>query len=199
MESYYTLCQEISLFLLHALEIGLDLPKGSFTDRCTPAASELRLNHYPITHPPKSETGKAYRAFPHTDIGVITLLFQDREGGLEFEDRKNPGSFLPALSQDSTDLIVNVADTLERWTNGVLKAGLHQVTISESMVDKTHGNIPQRFSAVFFLKGSARKSAGPLPDFVSLVQPAKYDEITALEYLQRRHRLLYDNFEQSIG
>ena len=114
---------------MQALEIGLGVPSGCFAERTNHDSSEARLNYYPQVDVQELKTGNARRIWPHTDSGLITLLLQDDVGGLEFEDRQNPGAFLPLSSTASTDMVVNVADTLERWTNGVLRAGLHQVNI----------------------------------------------------------------------
>jgi isopenicillin N synthase-like dioxygenase len=93
MEDYFELCQKISLQIMEALEVGLRLPKGALVERCTRAASELRVLHYPSVSIKTLLDGKHKRTWPHTDFGIITLLFQDSVGGLELEDRMNPGTF----------------------------------------------------------------------------------------------------------
>lgn len=45
---------------------------------------------------------------------------QDRVGGLELEDRGNPAWFLSVSGENPAEMVVNIANTLERWTNGVL-------------------------------------------------------------------------------
>ena len=116
---------------MRAVELGLGAPTGCLTELSVPNSSELRLNHYPQIDIQEMTTGNAARAWPHTDSGVISLLLQDEVGGLEFEDRQNSSSFIRLSSNGSMEMIVNVADTLERWTNGVLRAGLHRVNNPE--------------------------------------------------------------------
>jgi len=194
MESCFLQFQDICLELMRAMEVGLDIPKGSFVDRCKPASSEARLNHYPKTDLKKLAEGKIKRTWPHTDFGIITLLFQDSVGGLELEDRRNPGTFVPVLPGDPngpTEMVVNISDTFQRWTNGVIKAGVHQVTVPPKLKGQTEGFCEDRYSGIFFFKAHRDKSAGPLPCFVTEENPAQYDEITALEYQSRMTKILY--------
>lgn len=156
--------------------------------------SELRLNHYPSISKHELCNKNIRRVWPHTDFGILTLLVQDSEGGLEFEDRRIPGTFIPVTSEDPSDLIVNVSDILQRWTNGVLKAGLHRVSVPRQFqVDGTVEDcmLPDRYSLAFFQRPGEDKSAGPIRDFVTEERPACYDEISALEHLQRRNGLVY--------
>ena len=195
VESYYTVFQETSNTIFEAIELGLNLPPISLLSRTLPEVGELHLNHYPSI--PKHEllTTNTRRIWPHTDFGTLSFLFQDSAGGLEFEDRSKPGTFVPVTSGDTSDLIVNVADILQRWTNDVLKAGLHRVSVPRQF--KVDGGteedciLPDRYSLVFFCRPSAEKSAGAIHDFVSEERPANFDEISALEHLERRNRLFY--------
>ena len=177
-----------------AMEVGLDLPAQSLVKRCQPAASELRLNHYPSVDLCELAEGKVKRTWPHTDFGIITLLFQDDIGGLELEDRRRPGTFVPVTSGDyngQTVMVVNISDTFQRWTNDHITAGLHQVSVPPSMKGRDEGVCPERYSSIFFFKADRQTSVGPLPEFVGDETPALYDEITALQFQQRRTKLLY--------
>lgn len=101
---------------------------------------------------------------------------------------------MPVTSEDPSDLIVTVGDIMQRWTNDVLKAGLHRVSVPKHLEFDDVGEdcmLPDRYSLVFFSRPSGEKSAGPMHDFVSEKQPACYDEISALEHLERRNRLVY--------
>lgn len=163
--------------------------------RILPDPSELRLNHYPSISKHDICGKNTRRIWPHTDFGTLTLLLQDSEGGLEFEDRTSPGTFIPVTSEDPSDLIVNVSDILQRWTNGMLKAGLHRVSVPRQFqadgTEEADCMLPDRYSLVFFQRPGEDQSAGPIREFVTEEQPACYDEISALEHLQRRNRLVY--------
>ncbi|KAL9122706.1 MAG: hypothetical protein Q9187_000744 [Circinaria calcarea] len=191
VESFYTAFHTTGLYLLEALELGLALPSDSLLSRASPDASELRLNHYPPISTHELCTTNTRRIWPHTDLGIFTLLIQDSEGGLEFEDRTQPGSFLPVKNDEQSDLIVNVSDTLERWTNGLLRAGLHQVSTAEQWKGRNEYRLPSRYSTIFLYRANGEKSVGPMPQFVSETQPALFDEITALGFLEKMNEKVY--------
>lgn len=181
--------------MLEAIELGLALSPGSLGSRTFPDASELRLNHYPTISKRELSATNTRRIWPHTDLGILSLLIQDDQGGLEFEDRTNPGSFLPVLNEEHSDLIVNVSDMLERWTNGVLRAGLHRVIVPQQQQDKDAGEIdcmlPNRYSVVFLFRPGEKNSAGPIEDFISKDRPAICEEVSALVYLEKMNALVY--------
>lgn len=133
------------------------------------------------------------RIWPHTDFGSISLLFQDSAGGLEFEDRRSPGEYVPVTSEEPDDLIVTVADILQRWTNDELKAGLHRVSVPRQFQSDDDDDcvLPDRYSLVFFCRPTEETSAGVIRDFVSEGSTARYEEISSLEHLERRNRLVY--------
>lgn len=162
--------------------------------RSSRAASEIRLNRYPPTSLKKLASGNVKRTWPHTDFGIITLLFQDSAGGLEFEDREHPGTFVPVTPTPEgrpKEMIINIRNTFQRWTNGVITAGLHQVTAPPAWKASKEAILPERHSCVFLFKASRDVSVGPLPEFASGEREARYDEVTALEYQQRMTKELY--------
>lgn len=198
MEKTYQELQNISLQIVAAIEVGLSLEAGALVSRCCPAASEIRMNRYPPVSTERLADGRVKRTWPHTDFGIITLLFQDHVGGLELEDRTRPGTFVPVTPVkvgpgQKSEMVVNISDTFQRWTNGVIKAGLHQVSAPPAYkaAAAPNGILPERHSCVFFFKATRDTSAGPLPEFVTAEYPAQYDEITALEYQQRMTKELY--------
>ena len=175
---------------MRACEIGWDMEETSLVSRCIPAASELRLLHYPSISKDRLQSGNIKRAWPHTDFGIITLLFQDSLGGLECEDRRVPYTFAPVIPNDENEMIVNTSDTFTRWTNGEVTGGLHQVNVPPSMSESVNDRIPERYSSVFFFKAHRATSVAPIDHFVR-ENPAKYPDITALEFHQERTKFLY--------
>lgn len=189
LERFYSMLHDVSMGLLEALEIGLDLPPGAFTQQCQRHADELRLIHYPGLRVSSDKPHAApNRVWPHTDLGVITCLFQDSVGGLEMEDRTRPGRFqaIPP-GQRRDEMVVNISETMERWSNGVLKAGKHLVRTPVGQ-QSPDGDItvPERYSSPFFVKASREARVGPLPYFVSNKAPPAYSDMTALEFHMQR-------------
>ena len=186
MEQYYRSCQDVSNTILEALEVAAQLPPGSFTTRCSHGASELRLNHYPAINIKELRSGTVNRIWPHTDLGVITCLFQDNTGGLEMENRQEGGTFIPVMGGSESEMIVSISETFTRWTNATVKAAVHRVEVAPHLKDLESGIIPQRFSNAFFVKADRDVMVGPLHQFISEKKPALYDDMTALQYHQYR-------------
>tara|TARA_A100000164_G_C21245607_1_gene469004 strand:+ start:90 stop:476 length:387 start_codon:yes stop_codon:yes gene_type:complete len=67
---------------------------------------------------------KQFGVSAHTDFGVLTVLCQDSVGGLQIKD--SSGDWFHAPPIEGT-LVVNVADLLSRWTNGLYKSTPHRV------------------------------------------------------------------------
>lgn len=185
MESYFDTTFTLSQQLLSILETALQVPAGTLASRCSRNHNELRLNHYPATTIEEIKNGRVRRSGAHTDYGVLTLLFQDRSA------RGPDVKFVPVSAEDPYALVVNVADTLQRWTNGVVPAGLHQVTIPGHRRGDVAGKLPERYSIAYFMKSNRDETIGSLPEFVSEQRPAEFEHITAIDYHKKRHALLY--------
>ena len=188
MEDLFETFESVSAKILEALETALSVPVGTFNHLITheASASELRLNHYPAIDIAELKKGNVSRIWPHFDLGVITLLFQSGTSGLEFEDRKHRGcdKFLKVESDDPCEMIVNVSETLQRWTNGKLPAGLHRVGLPSEIDEK--GVLSERFSVPYFVKADRGATVGCLDPFVQPGVKAAYEDMTAIEYHQQR-------------
>lgn len=185
MESCFDRLAAVTLNILKALELALGIPHGSFTARVSNAASEFRLLHYPSIDVQAIRSGLVSRIWPHFDLGVITLLFQDAQGGLEMQDRTT-SRFVPVDPGSCGEMVTNISETLQRWTNGAINAGLHQVTVPEAMKTMEEGVMADRYSVAFFCKADRQASVGPMEFFLSETRPAEYKEMSAIEYQQQR-------------
>lgn len=191
MEAFYEQCDEVCLELVKALEVGFGVEDGSLVERCIPSATDLRLTHYPPIAIEEMRSGRTSRISPHSDFGVVTLLFQDSTGGLEVEDRSSPDTFVPVPPTDTMEMIVNVGDTLQRWTNGKLIGGVHRVTIPEPLKKDVGIVLPERFTMAYLFKAQRTTSVAPLPKFITADNPAKYPDMNALQFQQWRNNILY--------
>ncbi|KAE8139830.1 Clavaminate synthase-like protein [Aspergillus pseudotamarii] len=196
-EAFFRECQNLCLDVMSACEIGCDVPEGTFVRRCMPASSELRYNYYPPVSLSRLNEGTTRRGWPHTDFGIITLLFQDTKGGLEYEDRQHPGTFIPLVRERPDEIAINVSDTFQRLTNDFIRAGVHQVSLPQNLSSMPQNSsdhiLPERHSTVFFFKAHRECMVGAIPDFVNEQNPAKYDNITALEFHNRMTDILVRN------
>lgn len=191
IEKYFTAAQGVCMRLMEAIEVGLHIAPGSIQSMCKPDASELRMLYYPEVSIETLRNGSIKRAWPHTDFGIITLLFQDSLGGLELEDRSKDFAFAPVVTEQRNEMVVNLSDTFGRWSNGSMPPGVHQVNIPPSLIEATEGVVPERYSSVFFFKAHRKASVGPLAPFVTSETPAKYPDITALEFHRQMTKILY--------
>ena len=76
-----------------------------------------------IFHYPAGGAEDAWGVGEHTDYGLLTLLAQDRFGGLQV---KTPGGWIEAPPMDGA-LVCNIGDMLERLTGGRFKSTPHRV------------------------------------------------------------------------
>lgn len=190
-ERHWFKSHHVAMRVLNALEMALGLPRDAFVSRCDGCKSEMRMNHYPSVKAEKLLGDKTMRIWPHTDASAITLLAQDVAGGLEVENQSEPGKFEPVLRVNPGELIVNGGETLERWTNGLLKPVLHQVNAPRELNVQANGMVPARHSVAFFVNANADASMGPYDKFVSTGEPAKFPEMLSREYHRLRNMVVY--------
>jgi isopenicillin N synthase-like dioxygenase len=96
----------------------------------------LRLLHYPPR--PAMSPDDLYGSAPHKDFGCLTLLAQDRVGGLQVMTPKGEWIDAPHIPGS---LVVNVGDMLHRMSNGRLLSTPHRVINRSGR---------ERFSCPFF-------------------------------------------------
>jgi isopenicillin N synthase-like dioxygenase len=120
MDRYYAEVWALSERLLGAFAIGLGLDAGYFRSFFRKPLTQLRLLHYP----PQPKDAEALGVEAHTDTGAFTVLLQDNAGGLEVRNRA--GDWIAAPPVPST-FVINIADMMQRWTNGRFISTPHRV------------------------------------------------------------------------
>ena len=163
--------------LLRAIALYLKLGEQYFEPHVHNGNSILRAIHYPpITHEPKS----AIRAEQHEDINLITLLVGASADGLQILTRQNEWIGVTSLPEQ---IVVNVGDMLQRFTNNRLKSTTHRVVNPARAMWHT-----SRFSIPFFLHPKSNMSLACLQSCISLDHPKAYPDASAGEYLDERLR-----------
>ena len=107
--------------------------------------STLRFNYYPNQTKPveiSKQDGVALGCETHVDSGIFTVLYQDKKGGLQVQNRKNKKWFDVPFNKKA--LIVNTGLALEYLSEGKFKATNHRV-----LWNKT-----KRMSVPFFFEPS---------------------------------------------
>ncbi|KAJ4354347.1 uncharacterized protein N0V89_006082 [Didymosphaeria variabile] len=133
--------------------------------------NDLRLAHYfPIED---AEKGRG-RLGAHTDWSIFTLLFQDENSGLEFQDRRT-GGFLEATPQEGV-IYMNIGDMFMRISNGFYPSALHRVVANE-------GATPDRYSIPYFVVPDREGVIEPLPSRVKEDGKSVYESVKYGEYM----------------
>jgi len=163
--------------MLQAIALYLGLDEHYFDGYVHNGNSILRAIHYPpITHEPAS----AIRAEQHEDINLITLLVGASADGLEILTKQGDWVAVTSLPEQ---IVVNVGDMLQRFTNNKLKSTTHRVVNPKRELWHT-----SRFSIPFFLHPRSSMSLHCLDTCVDEAHPMAYEDATAGEYLDERLR-----------
>ena len=107
--------------------------------------STLRFNYYPNQNKPveiSKQDGVALGCETHVDSGIFTILYQDKKGGLQVQNRKNKKWYDVPFNKKA--LVVNTGRALEFLSKGKFKATNHRVL----------WNKKKRMSVPFFFEPS---------------------------------------------
>jgi len=163
--------------LLQAIALYLGLDEHYFDQYVYNGNSILRSIHYPpITSEPKS----AIRAEQHEDINLITLLVGASADGLQILTKQGDWVGVTSLPEQ---IVVNVGDMLQRFTNNKLRSTTHRVVNPARELWHT-----SRFSIPFFLHPKSSMSLQCLDTCIDANHPKAYPDATAGEYLDERLR-----------
>ncbi|MEZ4752404.1 MAG: 2-oxoglutarate and iron-dependent oxygenase domain-containing protein [Bdellovibrionota bacterium] len=143
---YMAECAGLGQRLMACIALGLGLKESYFADRFTAEPTTLfRIFNYPVS------AGSTWGVAEHTDMGFLTLLFQDEKGGLEVLSQEN--SWIPVPPIEGT-LVINIGDMLEYWTHGLFRATPHRVRNASGQ---------PRLSLPFFLDTNWKATMEPNP------------------------------------
>lgn len=147
--AYNDILTHISLKLLRSLALGLGLPENSFDIIYGNTPNEhIKLIKYPRCDIRKEAQGVG----AHKDSGLLTLILQDENKGLQVEVDDN--EWVDVLPINDT-FVVNLGELLELATNGYLRATVHKVLPTKEQ--------NERLSIAYFL-GASLDSVVPVFD-----------------------------------
>ena len=107
--------------------------------------STLRFNYYPKQEKPveiSAQDGVALGCETHVDSGIMTILYQDKKGGLQVQNRHTLEWH--DVPHDPNAFVINTGLALECLTNGKMKATNHRVLFNQE----------ERISIPFFFEPS---------------------------------------------
>ena len=176
-EKAYRAFEKSGKAILQAIALYIGLEECYFDNYVYNGNSILRAIHYPpITSEPKS----AIRAEQHEDINLITLLVGASADGLQILTKQD--EWVPVTSLPE-QIVVNVGDMLQRFTNNKLRSTTHRVVNPPPELWHT-----SRFSIPFFLHPKSSMSLQCLASCIDDKHPKAYEDATAGEYLDERLR-----------
>ncbi|MFI5911469.1 isopenicillin N synthase family dioxygenase [Dactylosporangium sp. NPDC051541] len=144
---YISALTDTAQAVLRGVAQSLDLPADYFAAGYTRNPTVLfRIFHYPPSPPRATDWGVG----EHTDYGLLTLLLQDGNGGLQV---KQDDGWIDAPPIENT-FVCNIGDMLDRLTGGWYRSTPHRVR-------NTSGN--ERLSFPFFFDPDFAAEVPPLP------------------------------------
>jgi len=147
VKDYMRCMSELGQKLMKLTALGLGLEQDYFSQRYGDEPTELfRIFNYPF-----QKEALSYGVHEHTDMGFLTILKQDENGGLEVKPR-GADEWVSAPPIPGT-FVINIGDMLELWTHGIYQATMHRVK-------NTSGN--DRMSFPFFFDPSWHSQLSPI-------------------------------------
>jgi isopenicillin N synthase-like dioxygenase len=142
VRDYYGQILTLARHLFRLVALSLDLPEDHFDPMTTHPGGIARLLYYPKSNNPQpldpNSKDKEIGLGAHSDYECFTILLCSSASGLEILSPENV--WVPAPAVEGS-FIINVADFLMRWTNGVYRSTVHRV------VNRTR---EERYSVPFF-------------------------------------------------
>jgi isopenicillin N synthase-like dioxygenase len=110
--------------LMGGISLSLGLERDYFARHYTAEPTVLfRIFHYPAL-PSQRRAAPDWGVGEHTDYGLLTLLAQDENGGLEVKTPRHGWIAAPPIADA---LVCNIGDMLDRLTGGAYRSTPHRV------------------------------------------------------------------------
>jgi len=165
------MCDEISGVLAVALGIGRDF----FVDKLDKPLCQMRIVRYPPQDyvPLAVDRPVSIGSGPHTDYGIVSIIWQMDEPGLEIESRRGPWISCPVIPGT---FICQLGDASQIWTNDHWRASRHRVVNASGRL---------RHALAYFHDPNYDAELGPLAAFVTPRTPARYPQTTMGAHVTR--------------
>lgn len=173
LHDYFCAMETLSSDILKVFTLALRLPKDFFEEKISYHRSALRLLNYP--EQTRAPEPNQIRAGEHTDYGSITILLQDKVGGLQVLDRQKQWRDVEPMADS---FVVNLGDLMQQWTNDRWVSTLHRVV---------NNNIARRQSIAFFHNINHDQLVECIPTCTSPDNPPKHAPILAWDHLLQKH------------
>ena len=180
LENHWHLMITLGRNITQGLAISLGLSKNYFSPFMSQSHSYMRISNYPpYENSQKENIGDGIGS--HIDYGFLTILFQDKIGGLEIKNFNNEWFSAPILPGT---FLINIGHMIQRWTNDYYRATTHRVIPPK--------NKP-RYSLPFFFEPNFDTVVAPLEKFCSKNNMPHYKPINFGDYLERTFKNSYSS------
>lgn len=169
---YFRELSGVAARLMEATALALGMPTDHFDLLIDRPITSMRAIHYPRLD--TAPAPGALRAGAHTDYGTFTILRTDDVAGLEIQ--APGGTWLPVAPRPDS-LVVNLGDSIARWTNDRWRSTIHRVTITDPA---------PRHSMAFFHMANWDAAIETLPTCVGVGEPARYGPVKAGPWLMQK-------------
>ena len=165
--AYGRALERLAIRLLPGYARALGLPADFFAEAFSAPMYRLRMTKYPpVPAYQRDEFGIA----PHVDTTFITILAQDQEGLIIYNEKRGHWMRVPVVKGA---LIVNTGELLRQWTNDYFISVKH-------FANNNFSESP-RYSIPFFFNANADYRMHCIPTCCSDDNPAKYPPFSYLE------------------
>lgn len=190
VERFYEEAERVSRLLLTAIATNLGTDPYVLLSAFDKHTSFLRLNFYPpcpdpasadaATVPSRGQLGIGH----HSDAGVLTVLYQDSQPGLQVEQ----DGVWYTVEPIENALVINLGDIVQVWSNDHYRAALHRV-----LANAEH----PRYSAPYFFNPSYDTNYAPLESMCANAEP-RYRSINWREFRGLRSAGDYADYGEEI-
>jgi isopenicillin N synthase-like dioxygenase len=148
IEAWFRLVQDLAVTMTDIFALALDLPGDYFRSFTDHSIDVLRVNNYQLPDGDVRLAPGQLGMGPHTDFGIVTVLWADPLPGLQILDEGGGwNDVVPAPGA----LLINLGDLLARWTGDRWLSTMHRV---KAPIDG-EGRVFRRRSAALFHDGNA--------------------------------------------
>jgi isopenicillin N synthase-like dioxygenase len=179
---YYSQVVALSQLVLSALAVGLGQKADFFETAYDKPLARGQLVYYP-TSTQQDEKEQRFGAATHSDFGVLTMLLQDMQGGLQVQNLAGDWIEAPPIKGS---IVCNIGDLLERWTNNRLVSTKHRV-LNKSGSD--------RYSIPIFCDPASQTIIDPR-DFGISDADALFEPIAAGAYIASKNTRNFSQYKK---
>jgi isopenicillin N synthase-like dioxygenase len=119
--AYITAMTSVGHALMKGIALGLGLNDFYFERYTRDPLILFRIFNYPAE--PATSAGQGWGVGEHTDYGLLTILKQDRTGGLQVRSKSGWIDAPPIAGS----FVCNIGDMLDRMTGGLYRSTAHRV------------------------------------------------------------------------